>query len=180
MATRLTQAQLDAIEAGQPTRQAWDIQTPASSGSGSFTATSIHDDDGGPFLVVDAGKYEVEGWNVSFASPGKMPTGLYRFTVDNGDSKFSPETTGNYWYDTGGTYQAMPIECRTAHSVKIKLLDGTWSEILYYVGEVLDVQYDDVKKTATIEARAMAAGFLEYKFTADDGTEEDTGANEVI
>lgn len=175
----LSPAEKIAITAGLPTRQTWSIYVPRSSGSSTFDAVTIHDDDGGPRCVQKAGRYVVEGFNVSMQRPGRLSTGLYRFVVDNSDSAFSPEAATNHWYNSTGSYQAYPVECHVEHKLYV-LAAGSWSTLVSYRGIVQDVQYDEHKREATIEARALAAVGLERKFTVDDAVEEDTGVNEVI
>ena len=49
--------------------------------------------------------------------------------------------------------------------------------MLAWEGEIQSVEYDDNKKTATIEAKGYAVTALEYVYTKDDGIDEDTGMN---
>jgi len=177
---RLSADEIAAIAAGQPVEQDWTVSVPQASGSSTFAAVRLHSDTGGPYRVTDAGQYTVEGYNVSMAEPGRLRSGMYRFTVDNGDGYLSSYSSTNVWYNTSGSYQADPIECRVAHRVRVRLLSGSWSEILYYVGLVDDVQYDETNGTATIQCRSISTFVLDELWTVDDGTDVDTGLNVVV
>lgn len=177
---RLTADQRAAIVAGQPVEQDWTVSTPRASGSSTFDDTTLHSDTGGPYRVIDAGQYTVEGYNVSMAEPGRLTSGLYRFTVDNGDGYLSPESTTNVWYNSSGTYQAMPVECKLTHRLRIKELDGTWTELLSYIGQVQDVQFNEAQGTAVVECKSLTAVALEAIWTDEDGVEQDTGLNVIV
>ncbi|RKZ11817.1 hypothetical protein DRQ53_15560 [bacterium] len=176
----LTAPQIAAIGNAPVYRQVWIIHVPRSSGSSTTDNVTIHDDDGGPDTVLDPNQYDVEGYNQSLAVPGNLTSGMYRFTVRNSDGKFNASvgSAGQYFYNTTGTYAAMPSECKLSHYSYVRVA-GSWSELTMSAHEsvIQSVEYDDNKKTAVIEVKAASALALEYVFTEDDGTEEDTGMN---
>lgn len=171
---RLSADTIAAIAAGATTRQTFTIYAPASAGSATLASTLIHDDLAGPVRVIDAGQYEVEGYNVSMAEPGRLTSGLYSFAVDNSDNLFDIATGGNYWYNGTASYQADPVECFVQHVLKV-LVDGTWTDVLTYYGKVTDVDYDDSARTATISSIAIAATLLEQRWSESDAEEQDSG-----
>lgn len=176
----LTADQKTAIDTKSVYRQVWIIHVPRASGSSTTDDVKIHDDDGGPLSVIDAHQYDVEGHNQSLANAGGLTTGMYRFDVKNADGLFNASVggAGQYFYNTTGSYAAMPPECKLSHYVYIRVA-GAWNELtmLAFEGVIQSVEYDDNKKTAVIEAKSEIAIVLEYVFTEDDGVEEDTGMN---
>ena len=168
-----------AIATLRPTyRQAFAISVPRASGSSTFDAGTIHDDMNGPYCVIDANSRDVEGYNQSLAVAGNLTSGMYRFAVGNSDGMFYPATAGNWFYNSTGSYQATPSECQFLHNVYVKM-GSSWSllNMVAYSGKIQSVEYDDNKMEAVIEVRSYAAEALEYVYTEDDGTDEDTGMN---
>ena len=176
---KLSSDTIAAIDAGAPARQYWNIYVPAAAGSATLASVKISDDLAGPYRVVDAGKYEVEGYNVSMAVPGKLTSGLYSFTVRNDDNLFDVATSGNFWYNGTASYQADPVECYVDHVLMV-LVDGTWTQVLSYYGKVVDVEYDDSRHTATIMSVALAASMLEQRWSESDAEEQDSGMDLVL
>lgn len=173
---RLSAGEIAAIAAGAPTRQVWQIVVPTASGAGitGGEVHTVHDDASGPHLVTSSGDYTVSGYNVSMASRGRMSSGMYIFRVDNADGLFYPATSSNYWYNSGDTYQAQPVECYVKHYLYV-LVDGAWSELIEYIGRIRQIDYDDAENTATIEGYTEAVEFLSNPWTDEDGTEYTTG-----
>ena len=165
---------------GEPVyRHIWKILVPQAAGSGTVQSNTIHDDVDGPICVTDPGEYAVEGVNQSLGVPGNMTSGMYRFEVANGDGLFYTATSGNWFYNTTGSYQADPIECDLQHIIYVKIADGSWSllEMLSYEGKIQDIEYNDNTRTAVIEAKAIAAVAMDYEWVNDDGIETETSMN---
>lgn len=180
----LTTAQKAAIVGEKPTvYQRVDIYIPQAAGNFGLNTDDylIHHDLLGPRLVEDFGRLVVEAYNQSMAKPGKLSAGHWSFTCDNSSGLFYPSATANCWYNSAASYQADPVECRLEHRVYVWTSAG-WSELtmLYYYGHVQGVTYDDNKKLATIEAKAMAALELERRWTEDDADTTDTGLDVVL
>ena len=172
----LTAAQLTAIEGTPLYRRGWRIHVPRAAGSATFDTVVIHDDDGPGSCVENAGSREVEATNQSLAEPGRLTRGLYRIAVSNEGGAFYTSSIGNHFYNTTGTYQADPVECRLQHQVYV-LAAGAWDELdmVAYTGLIQGVEYDDNQNSVTIEAVALAAVALEYKWSESDGVLTETG-----
>lgn len=176
----LTAAQKTAIANGNKWRHKFYVVIKHEAGGDLEDAITIHDDIS-PTLqrVIEGGlgKYVISGYNVALADPGQLSSGLYTIECDNSDGYFYTATAANAWfYDGSPDYQNDPVECGLSHAVYV--WDGSaWSEItpLYYSGRIIDCQFNDDKKTVTIQARAFAAEYLDYVWTEDDAIEEDTG-----
>lgn len=178
----LTGTQYDAIADGRPLyRQRWLIGVPDGAG-GDITWTVVHDDLAGPHRVVDAGSRETMAYNLSLANPGRMPAGLYRFVVANGDGLFYPTTSANYWYESVADYQATPQECYVHHQVYVRVartdnpaVDWSLLEMCEYLGRVVEIEQDDVRQTMTITSVSAAVAFLNGTWSEADGHAIDTG-----
>ena len=176
--SNLTTAQKTAIASGAPFRQTFEIGTPRASGSSTFDYATVHDCASGPICVTNAGRRTVEAYNVSFAEPGRLSSGLYVFQASNADGKWYTQTTSNHWYNSTGTYQALPKECLVRHKVYV-LDSGSWSELscLAYVGRVIDCEYDDTADMAEISSEAVVLSALRVEFKEEDSNSTDTGMN---
>jgi len=170
----LTAAQKAAIAADPVYRQAWYIAVPLFGGSSNFGLNAIHDDDGGPYCVIDPGTRETSAYNVSTQEPGKLSSGLYRIVLDNSDGGFYPggEYFRRYNDDGDFIYQANNVECLLYHYVYVRV-DGAWSSLSFldYVGRINQVDYDDDRKTAILTATMPTAVDLETEQELDDYTE---------
>lgn len=171
----LLSANEKAAIAGAPVyRQVWVISVPRASGSATFDNVTIHDDALGPYCVKDSGKLDLSAYNVSMQDPGRMASGLFRFEVDNSDGKFNASVggAGQHFYNTTGTYAAMPSECKMSHYVYAKVA-GAWDQLamLSYGGMILSVEYDDNNQTAVIEAKCHVAVALDGAWEQGDGDE---------
>lgn len=186
----LTTAQSTAIAAGARMRQVWKIHVPRASGSTTFDAVTIHDDDSTTRRVTDPGSREVFGYNISFREEGKLEAGSYDIVVDNAGAYFCPEMTGNVFYNSTGSYQATPTECDLEHEVYVwdaAASPAAWSELTManYRGQILTVEYEDladpdgaIADMATISTQSRAVqSALDYRWTVDDGDDDDTGFN---
>jgi len=169
----LTAPQKAAIADDPVYRQVWYIAVPVASGSPNFVLTAIHDDDGGPYCVIDPGNREMSAYNVTMKEPGKLSSGLYRVVLDNSDGEFYPG--GENWkyrdYDGNLIYQANNVECRIYHYVYVRV-DGAWSSLSFlgYVGRINQIDYDDDRKTATLTATMPTAVDLETEQELNDYT----------
>ena len=178
---------LPSIKAGQRIEQKWQILAPQSAGSATFQTTTIHDDGTTTKCVTDAGSRKVTAFNVSLAEPGKLSIGRYSFVVDNTSGMAHPTTSGNWFYNSTGAYQAQPQECLVKHFVyviDITTLNRTELTCVRYYGRIIDVEYDDggrpgeaVPGTATIVSESGLAQAMRYKWSLADGDDVDTGRN---
>lgn len=186
----LSAAQITAITAGARVRQVFKIYTPRASGSSTFDAVTIHDDDpSNPTRrCLKAGRREVTGYNISLAVPGKLEAGTYAPEFDNSDAYFCPEYATNVFYNSTGSYQADPQECDLEHKVYVwDAATPGWSELtmVAYRGRIEDVQYEQAGASglagasAVIVCKSLAAlsSVLDYCWTEDDGETIDTGTN---
>lgn len=185
----LTAAQITAIAAGARIRQVWKIHVPRASGSATFDATTIHDDDDtNTKRVTDPGSREVFGYNISFREEGKLEAGSYDIVVDNAGAYFCPEKSGNVFYNSTGSYQAVVTECDLEHKVYVwdaAASPAAWSELtmVNYRGQIMTIEYEDlatpsavIGEHATISTQSRAVReALEYVWTDDDGDDDDTG-----
>lgn len=182
----LTAAQITAIAAGARMRQVWKIHVPRASGSTTFDAVTIHDDDGTQRRVVDPGSREVFGYNISFKEEGKLEAGSYDIVVDNIGAYFCPELAGNVFYNATGSYQSTPTECDLEHEVYVwDAVAGAWSELtmVNYRGQIMLVEYEDladpdsvIADRATISTQSRSVqSVLDYQWTVADGDDDDTG-----
>ena len=170
-----TTARLEIID-HQPVQQKFTVYVPAAAGSSSFETNVIHHPSAGIECVVDAGSREISGYNVSFATPGQLSRGLYRFTVDNGDGNFYTPATGGLWYHNTGSYTAHPVECEVEHELQVwSPSSDAWLTLLTWRGHIINIEYNDADRTATIECIGIAAKFLDKTFEADDSDYTDTG-----
>ncbi len=177
----LSSAQRAAIADRPLYRQRWQLGVPDGPG-GDLTWTVIHDDLFGDKRVVRNGSRETSAYNQSLVSPGKMPTGLYRFEVANGDGLFYTTTDGNYWYESAADYQANPQECYVKHQVYVKVAstdtpETDWSllDMVEYTGRVIEIEQNDGDRTMTITSIAAAVMFLQGAWSEADGHAIDTG-----
>ena len=174
----LTSPQKTAIGDAPVYRQRFHVHVPRSSGSSTTDDFEIHDDDGGPFLVLNAGKYDVEGYNQSLAHAGNLTSGLFRIEVSNKDGIFNASVggVGQVFYNTTGSYAAMPSECSLSHETYVRI-SGSWVELTMVVfeGPIMTVEYDDNNGTAVIEAAAQVVVKLQRQWNTDDGAEYASG-----
>lgn len=182
-------ALLEHVEAGARIRMVWTLQVPRESGGTTLDDVVIHDDDpteNDVRSVIDAGEREVWAYNVSLAEPGKLEVGQYQFVVANPDGLFYTATTGNYFYNSTGSYQADPQECFVNHQLYVRV-GGYWIEAsnLAYIGKIESIKYHDTGRadgvrplSATIITRNSGISeILKYIFTEEDGDDVDTGIN---
>jgi len=178
----LTAAQKAAIAADPVYRQVWYIAVPSDSGGINFNLLAVHDDDGGPYRIIDPGTRETSAYNVSMQEPGNLSKALYRVVVDNSDGALYPGGSLQVVtdYDGNVTYTATAIECRLYHHVYVRV-DGAWSPLSFfsYIGRVNDIAYDDDRKTATITSTAESAVALDTEQRLDDVVTFDVDASSV-
>jgi len=168
----LTADQKTAIAAGAPVRQVFKLYGPTTSGGDPTVEYLLHDDDGGPLRVTNAGRRTVEAYNVSMKEPGRLGLSSYTIVCHNSDGYLSPyKEPLNAWQfetqpDPPIVRQAQPRECLLKHQVYV-LVAGAWSEItgVAYTGRILEPRFD-VKAGTWLFDRLVAAGKSLRELTA--------------
>ncbi len=179
---RMTTAQLFAAIANARHRQVWTLYVPQASGSATFDAVTLHDDDSATKRVVDPGSREVYGFNVGRMEVGRFEVGEYTMVLDNTDNLLKPLTTTSLFTNPTTAYQAMPQECDLEHKVYL-WVNNAWALLLTYLGRIRDIEYEDsaflgvaTGGLATITSYSKAlSDVLDHVWGDADGDDSDTG-----
>lgn len=152
---RLSADQRTATLAGRAIRQRWDVLVPIASGSSTFITYPMDEgifprSDDEPARVIRAGGRKHEVWNPTPAVTNRPKAIRYTFDVDNNDGKFfGPNVNG--FFTVPSVYTANPTECLIQHRIYVQTPSSIdhawiWSELTHvkYIGEIIDVLYDDI------------------------------------